>query len=71
MLNYLKKTNTIPIIAGIPCTKKIFLETEYQPYKAATKTQPKKKKAIFLLQIASEINNDQSKPAAKNPLYKP
>ena len=61
----------MPIIAGILWTKNIFFETEIPPYIPAITTHIKKNKAIFLLQIGSEINKDQIKPEAKNPLYKP
>ena len=37
----------------------------------ATITHAKKKREIFVFQIGSVIKNEQIRPAAKKPLYKP
>ena len=59
------------MIAGIACTKNIFLSAVRAPKIPAMVTQPKKKSAIFDFQKGSVIKKLQISPAAKKPLYKP
>lgn len=67
----MKNNKTIPTIAGTACTKKTFLPIVAAPNIPATVTQPKKNHATFIHQYGFGINKDQTKPAAKKPLYKP
>jgi hypothetical protein len=68
---YLINTKAIATVAGAVCTNNICLLAVAAPYNPATATQPKKKRATLLLQTVSVIKNDQIRPAAKKPLYKP
>lgn len=61
----------MPNSAGKPCTLNIFIETVNAPYIPAITTQLRKNKAMFTAQKGSVTSKDQSKPAAKKPLYKP
>lgn len=54
--------------AGTVCTKKIRREAVTAPYAPATATQSRKKLAMRSDQVASDMNNAQIKPAARNPL---
>ena len=53
--------------AGKPCTQKMRRLTLHAPYSAAATTQPKKNSITSCLPVATP----HSRPAARNPLYKP
>lgn len=59
------------MVAGIVCTKIIFLEAVNAPYIPAIATHERKKSEMFVFHSGFEMKKLQINPAARKPLYKP